>query len=93
MSTELEAILGKTWRRPPFVTNPMLRWGLLSAFCAYMVAAYMTIEINWSRVYEGLDRGGQFILAFMTPDFVSRASDIWSGLLESIIMSENSVSA
>ncbi|TDT73085.1 phosphonate transport system permease protein [Litoreibacter halocynthiae] len=86
MSTELEAILGKTWRRPPFVTNPMLRWGLLSAFCAYMVAAYMTIEINWSRVYEGLDRGGQFILAFMTPDFVSRASDIWSGLLESIII-------
>ncbi|EPX77770.1 phosphonate ABC transporter, permease protein PhnE [Litoreibacter arenae] len=86
MSTELEAVLGKQWKRPHFVTNPALRWGLTIGFIAYLIAAYMTIEINWSRVYEGLDRGAQFVLAFMTPDFVSRASDIWSGLLESIIM-------
>ncbi|SFR64457.1 phosphonate ABC transporter, permease protein PhnE [Litoreibacter janthinus] len=86
MSTELETILGRKWRRPPFVENPVLRWGLIAGFVVYLIAAYMTIEINWSRVYEGLDRGAAFVLAFTSPDFVSRASDIWAGLLESIIM-------
>jgi phosphonate transport system permease protein len=86
MSAELDTMIGRKWKRPPFITNPLLRWGLTIGFAVYLVAAYMTIEVNWSRVYEGLDRGAQFVLAFTSPDFVSRASDIWSGLLESIIM-------
>lgn len=86
MSTELDTIIGKTWRRPPFITNQFLRWGLSIAFVAYLIAAFMTIDVNWSRVYEGLDRGAQFVLAFTSPDFTSRASDIWAGLLESIII-------
>ncbi|RLJ51943.1 phosphonate transport system permease protein [Litoreibacter meonggei] len=86
MSTELEAVLGKTWKRPPFISNQLLRRGLALAFVAYLIAAYLTIDINWSRVYEGLDRGAQFALAFTNPDFTSRASDIWGGLLESVII-------
>ena len=86
MSVELEAVLGRKWKRPPFVTNPTLRWGLIIAFIGYLIAAYMTIEVSWSRVYEGLDRGAKFALAFTNPDFVSRSSDIWSGFLESIII-------
>lgn len=86
MSAELDTMIGRKWKRPPFIANPLLRWGLTIGFAAYLVAAFMTIEVNWARVYEGLDRGAQFVLAFTSPDFVSRASDIWSGLLESIIM-------
>ncbi len=86
MSSELETVLGRKWRRPHFVPNPLLRWGLILGFAVYLVAAYLTIDVNWSRVYEGLDRGAQFVLAFTSPDFVSRSSDIWAGLLESIIM-------
>jgi phosphonate transport system permease protein len=88
MSThrELDDMLGTRWRKPHFVTNPLLRWGLIVGFIAYMIAAVMTIEVDWGRVYEGLDRGWQFILAFTKPDFVSRAGDIWEGLLESIVM-------
>ena len=86
MSAELDTMIGRKWKRPPFIANPLLRWGLTIGFAVYLVAAFMTIEVNWSRVYEGLDRGAQFVLAFTSPDFVSRASDIWSGLLESIIM-------
>ena len=33
-----------------------------------------------------MDRGKQFVLAFTNPDFGSRASDIWDGLVESIVM-------
>lgn len=83
---ELDDMLGTKWRKPNFVTNPTLRWVLIVGFIAYLIAAFLTIDVNWSRVYEGLDRGGQFVLAFTKPDFVSRASDIWGGLLESIVM-------
>ena len=83
---ELDDMLGRGWRKPHFIANPLLRWGLLAGFAAYMIAAFLTIEVDWNRVYEGLDRGWQFILAFTRPDFLSRAGDIWDGLLESIVM-------
>lgn len=84
--TELATLLGKRWRKPPFIQRAWLRWGLIAAFIAYLIAAYLTIEVNWGRVYEGLDRGKQFVLAFTTPDFSSRSADIWEGMLESIVM-------
>jgi len=83
---ELDDMLGRGWRKPAFVKNATLRWTLTTGFVAYLIAAFMTIEVSWSRVYEGLDRGLAFVLAFTTPDFVSRWSDIWAGLLESIVM-------
>ena len=83
---ELDDMLGKGWRKPPFVKRTWLRWLLMAGFAVYLVAAVMTIEVDWARVYVGLDRGWQFIIAFTSPDFTSRWSDIWSGLLESIIM-------
>ncbi len=78
--------IGQPWKKPPFVKNAGLRWLLILGFAAYLVAAFMTIEVNWSRVYEGLERGKQFILAFTSPDFTSRSSDIWDGMVESIVM-------
>lgn len=83
---ELDDMLGTAWRKPHFVTNPMLRWSLLAGFVIYLIAAFLTVDVNWTRVYEGLDRGWQFILAFAKPDFISRGGDIWHGLLESIVM-------
>lgn len=83
---ELDDMLGKGWRKPAFVKNAFLRWTLIVGFVAYLIAAFMTIEVDWGRVYEGLDRGWAFVLAFTSPDFISRWSDIWSGLLESIVM-------
>ena len=86
MSTALDAALGQKWSKPPLVKRRWLRWGLGLGFVAYLIAAFMTIDVNWARVYEGLDRGAQFILAFTSPDFTSRSSDIWEGMVESIIM-------
>lgn len=84
--TELEALLGQPWKKPPFVRRRWLRLTLLVGFVVYLIAAFATIDVNWSRVYDGLERGKQFILAFASPDFASRSGDIWEGMVESVIM-------
>jgi len=83
----LDAAIGQPWKKPPFIKRSWLRWGLLIGGLVYFVAALWSMDVNWSRVYEGLDRGWQFILAFTSPDFGSRAADIKEGLIESAIMS------
>ena len=84
--SEVETLIGKPWRKPPFIKRPWLRWTLMLGFIAYLIAAYLTIDVNWSRVYEGLERGKKFVLAFTNPDFTTRSSDIYEGVFESIIM-------
>lgn len=86
MSTTLDTRLGKPWKKPPLIKRPWLRWTLLIGGAVYFVAALASMEVNWARVWEGLDRGGQFILAFTSPDFTSRATDIREGLIESAII-------
>ncbi len=83
---ELDDMLGRRWRKPRLIRRPWLRWLLWAGFIVYLIASYMTVEVNWSRVYEGLDRGWQFVLAFTSPDFFGRGSDIWEGMVESLIM-------
>ena len=82
----LNLVLGRPWRKPKFVKSDWLRRFIYVGAIAYFIAALTTIEVDWGRVYEGLDRGKQFVLAFTNPDFGSRASDIWDGLVESIVM-------
>lgn len=86
MTTSLEQVVGRPWKKPPLIKNSAVRFGLMAGFFVYLIAAFATIEVNWSRVYEGLDRGLAFVLAFTSPDFVSRASDIWEGMIESLVM-------
>lgn len=74
------------WQRPPLIKSARLKWVLWLGFAAYLAAAYGTIDVNWSRVAEGLPRGADFILAFFPPDFLSRGPDIANGLLESVWM-------
>jgi len=86
MSAGLDAVVGRRWKKPPLIRRAWLRWLLALGGVAYLVAAVSTIEVNWSRVYEGLDRGLEFVLAFTSPDFLSRAGDIQEGMIESIVM-------
>tara|TARA_R110002096_G_scaffold22830_29_gene73237 strand:- start:6223 stop:7053 length:831 start_codon:yes stop_codon:yes gene_type:complete len=85
-TTSLQDVLGKPWKKPPLIRQAWLRWALLLALVAYLIAAYATIEVNWARVYEGLDRGAQFVIAFTSPDFFGRWGDIRDGMIETIIM-------
>jgi phosphonate transport system permease protein len=86
MTSELDILIGTQWKKPSFIKRPWLRWVLGLGGIVYLIAAIASVEVNWSRVYEGLDRGAAFIASFARPDFVSRASDIWDGMLESLIM-------
>jgi len=79
-------IVAARWSPPPLVRNPILRWGLIVGSAAYLLLAFGTLEINWARVYEGLDRGWKFIAAFADPNFTSRWRDIYEGILESLTM-------
>ena len=78
---------GRRWRKPAFIANPFMRWSLIIASVAYVLVAFGSMEINWVRAFEGLERGGKFIAAFSHPDFVSRWKEISEGIFESLVMS------
>jgi phosphonate transport system permease protein len=88
--TELDIILGRRWRKPPFIKRAWLRWLLGAGAVVYLVLAIASVEVDWHRVWEGLDRGAAFIASFTSPDFLTRAGDIKEGMLESIIMTVTS---
>ena len=76
-----------TWKRPPvFVNSTALRYTLWLLALIWFVLALSTIEVNWVRVAEGLERGWRFIKGFLTPDFTTRWKDISAGLVESLTM-------
>jgi phosphonate transport system permease protein len=81
------------WRHPPLIGNSALRYGLLIGTLVYLYFSIGSYEVNWQRVYEGLDRGWAFIKAFSQPDFVTRWSDFREGMLESLIMTVTSTVA
>lgn len=76
----------KVWRRPPLIKDAWLRYSLYLVALIYLYFGVVTLEINWTRVWEGLPKGAAFFSAFLTPDFVSRSDEIWQGLVESLTM-------
>lgn len=80
----------RTWKRPPLIKDSRWRYGLMALAAIYFVLAFLSYDVNWSRVYEGLDRGWEFIKSFSHPDFTTRASDIFEGIWESIIITVTS---
>jgi phosphonate transport system permease protein len=77
----------RSWKRPPIlIRDPRWRIAIYVGGVIYLVAAISTLKVNWTRVYEGLDRGWRFIQGFLSPDFTTRWSDITQGLVESLTM-------
>lgn len=74
------------WRRPPFIAHAGWRWGLMLGALVYLALALGSLDINWARAAEGLERGWRFIAAFAQPDFSSRWGDIVTGFRESLTM-------
>lgn len=75
------------WRKPPqIIKTARWRW-ILSLLCViYLWIAIGSVEINWLRIYEGLERAQRFISGFLQPDFTTRWRDISSGIIESLTM-------
>ena len=74
------------WRPLAKISNANLRWGLNAAVLVYLLLLYFSVDINWARVAQGLDRGVAFMASFFTPDFVTRGGEIAIGLRESLTM-------
>jgi phosphonate transport system permease protein len=80
----------RRWSRPPLIRNPWLRWSLYLGGLIYLIAAHSTLDVNWTRVSEGLAQGLRFLEGFLVPDFTTRARDIWRGMEESLTMTVTS---
>ncbi|WP_043527105.1 phosphonate ABC transporter, permease protein PhnE [Litchfieldella xinjiangensis] len=77
----------KQWKRPPqIIRDRRWRWAIQLAILAYLVMAFGSLEVSWSRVIDGLERGQRFVEGFLQPDFTSRWRDIQQGLIESLTM-------
>ncbi len=82
------------WKRPPvLLTHPLWRKIILLGGLVYLVLALQTVEVDWQRVYLGLERGWRFVQGFLVPDFTSRWNDIYAGLMESLTMTVTSTVA
>ncbi|MCF3932553.1 phosphonate ABC transporter, permease protein PhnE [Acuticoccus sp. M5D2P5] len=81
----------RVWRRPPILIQDK-RWriAIYGGLVLYLIAAMASIEVDWVRVYTGLERGWRFVQGFLQPDFTSRWSDISQGLVESLTMTVTS---
>jgi phosphonate transport system permease protein len=82
----LLSVKNGTWRPLPFIKKRFLRWGINASVLIYILLVYYSVEINWARVAQGMDRGLNFIGSFFTPDFISRGGEILVGLRESLTM-------
>lgn len=81
------------WRRPPFIARPWLRVVLYGGALLYLVVAVGSVEVNWTRLAEGISRGARLLTGFMSPDFASRWGDIVLGMRESLTMTVTSTVA
>jgi phosphonate transport system permease protein len=76
----------RTWKRPPFIERPLLRWGLITGGVLFLVISIGTMDVDWGRVAAGAPRAERFIASFFPPDFTSKSADIWEGIIESLWM-------
>lgn len=79
-----------TWSRPPLIADARLRWALILGAIAYLVVGIGSLEVNWARLADGLERGARFVVAFLQPDFTTRWDDIRRGFAESLTMTVTS---
>ena len=81
------------WRPPRLIETPWVRWAATLGVLLYLGLAFASIDANWTRVIEGLGRAHQLFAGFLTPDFISRWSDIQTGMIESLTMTVTSTVA
>lgn len=73
----------RSWRKPPFIANPVLRWGLILLAVAYVCWAVIILPFDWQRIQEGLPRAVRIFQGAFPPNF-ERYELLIEGFLESI---------
>jgi len=72
-----------TWKKPPFIANPVLRWAVILGALAYFGWVGTTMPIDWNRVVEGFGRAGRIFGGAFPPSF-ERSGLLIDGFLESL---------
>ncbi|WP_323753524.1 phosphonate ABC transporter, permease protein PhnE [Marinobacter sp.] len=80
--TASDATSGRVWKKPPFIANPWIRYGLGVIILAYLYWAFSTLPFDWQRIAEGLPRAGKIFGGAVPPSF-ERAELLWTGFKES----------
>ena len=84
--TVAETTPPRLWKKPQLIKSAWLRWSLAIGILVYLALAFETTPVNWTRVWEGLPRGVNFLKAFFPPDFFTRWDEIAEGISESLWM-------
>ena len=82
---EASSNYAEIWRKPPFIKSSLLLPNL-PRFSTYFVLAIFTMEVNWTRVAEGIPRGVDDDQQVLPPDLSDSRGVILDGILESIWM-------
>ncbi len=72
-----------TWRKPPFIANSALRYGLIALAIAYAVWSVSSLPFDWARIGDGLTRAGRIFSGAIPPSF-ARSGLLIDGFLESL---------
>ena len=81
LSDKQERHYPTVWDKPPFISNSLLRWGIIVGAIIYLIAAIASMEINPQRLMEGIPRGQRFIASFFPPNFADNRGVVWDGIL------------
>ncbi len=76
----------RAWTRPRLIPNATLRVAIIGAVVLYLILAIGSLDINWSRIAQGFEKGWRLLLAFMHPNFGARWGEIVVGMRESLTM-------
>lgn len=74
------------WHKPPFIANPVLRYGLVVLVIAYAVWSLSTLPFDWARIGDGVTRAGRIFSGAFPPSF-ARSGLLIDGFLESLKIS------
>ncbi|WP_299818959.1 phosphonate ABC transporter, permease protein PhnE [uncultured Jannaschia sp.] len=72
-----------TWRRPPFIANPVVRWAVYLGVLAYFAWVVATMPIDWTRAAQGIERAGRIFGGAFPPSY-ERSGLLIDGFLESL---------
>lgn len=74
-----------TWRKPPMVRSPVLRYALILGTVVYVVYAARAVNLDIGRMIAGIPKAWDLLVQMVPPDF-SRWQLLLSGMLESLQM-------
>lgn len=87
MNTAADQHAGKAleWHRIRMIENPAIRHGAFLLTVIYLFFSFSTLNIEWTRMAQGLPRALNMLTRMIPPDF-SRWELLIKGLLESVQM-------